>query len=120
MFALNFISPHNEKLLIARQKSATIRLGDIRDIYSENSIVWITFGNKYGPKKKLYEAIIDKALTKKFCDLTTKELIHQNPAISTVDELIHTFEAIYEKQIHVDDTVTVIHFTEVVNEQDAL
>lgn len=116
MFALNFISPHNEKLLIARQKSATIRLGDIRDMYSQNSIVWITFGNKYGPKRKLYEAMIDKAHTKKLCDLTTQELIHQNPAISTVEELIRTFEEIYEKQIHIDDTVTVIHFTEIVRE----
>ncbi|HWR07836.1 ASCH domain-containing protein [Sporomusa sp.] len=114
MFALNFISSHNEKLLIARQKSATIRLGDIRDTYPENSIVWITFGSKYGAKKQLYKAIIDKALTKKFCDLTTKELIHQNPSITTVDELIRTFESIYEKQIHADDTVTVIHFSEVV------
>jgi hypothetical protein len=55
VFALNFISPHNEKLLIAREKTATIRLGDLRDIYPENSIVWITLGSKYGPKKKLYQ-----------------------------------------------------------------
>ncbi|HWR42053.1 ASCH domain-containing protein [Sporomusa sp.] len=116
MFALNFISPHNEKLLIARQKSATIRLGDIRDTYPENSIVWITFGSKYGPKRKLYKAIVDRALTKKFCDLTTKELTHQNPDITTVDELIRIFESVYEKQIHVDDTVTVIHFSEVTEE----
>ncbi|MDF2568687.1 MAG: hypothetical protein K0R55_291 [Sporomusa sp.] len=112
MFALNFISPHNEKLLISRQKSATIRLGDIQETYPENSIVWITFGSKYGPKRKLYKAIVDRTLIKKFSDLTTKELIHQNPAITTVDELIRLFEEIYEKQIHVDDTVTVIHFSE--------
>lgn len=116
MFALNFISPHNEKLLIARQKSATIRLGDIRDTYPENSIVWITFGGKYGQKRKLYKAIVDKTMTKRFCDLTTKELVHQNPDITTVDELIRLFESIYEKQIHVDDTVTVIHFSELIEE----
>ena len=62
MFALNFISPHNEMLLKARHKTATIRPGDIRDIFSENSLVWITFGEKYGPKTKLYQAIIDRAL----------------------------------------------------------
>ena len=114
MFALNFISEHNEQLLLARQKSATIRPGDLRDIYQENSVVWVTFGKRYGQKKMLFKAIIDKALTKKYCDLTTSELAHQNPNIKTVEELIQVFETIYEKQIHIDDTVTVIHFSEII------
>ncbi len=115
MFALNFISPHNEKLLMARQKSATIRPGDLRDTYPENSIVWITVGTKYGPKKKLFTAVVDRVTTKKFSDLTTKEIIHQNPEIRTVDELISIFETIYEKKLDNYDTVTVIHFSEITN-----
>lgn len=115
MFALNFISPHNEKLLSARQKSATIRLGDIRDTYSENSIVLITFGSKYGEKRILYQAIIDKVHIKKFSDLTTEELTHQNPKIKTVDQLITLFETIYERKISIGDTVTVIHFSEILD-----
>lgn len=114
VFALNFISPHNEKLLMARQKSATIRPGDLSGSYPENSIVWVTVGNKYGPKKKLFTAVVDRVITKKFSDLTTKELIHQNPEIRNVDELISIFESIYEKPLDVSDTVTVIHFSEVV------
>ncbi len=112
MFALNFISPHNEKLLNARQKTATIRLGDIRETYPESSIVLITFGSKYGPKKILYEAIVDKVHIKKFTDLTVAELTHQNPKIDTVDKLITLFESIYERKISIEDTVTVIHFSE--------
>ncbi|WP_371366473.1 hypothetical protein SRRS_08200 [Sporomusa rhizae] len=113
MFALNFISEHNEKLLLSRQKSATIRPGDLRDVYPENSIVWVTVGKRYGQKKRLFTAIIDRVLTKKYRDLTTKELEHQNPEIKNVEELIKIFEDIYEKQIHIDDTVTVIHFSEI-------
>jgi hypothetical protein len=116
LFALNFISPHNEKLLLNRQKTATIRLGDIRDAYPESSIVWITFGSKYGPKKKLYRAMIDRALIKKFSDINPDELRHQNPEIETVEELISLFEAIYERKIYIDDTVTVIHFSEITEE----
>jgi len=116
VFALNFISPHNEKLLIARQKSATIRLGDIRNAYPDGSIVWITFGSKYGPKRKLYKAIVDRAIIKKFSDLTTKELAHQNPEIKTIDQLINLFEVIYERKIDIEDTVTVIHFSEIIEE----
>ncbi|VBB08989.1 Hypothetical protein LUCI_4275 [Lucifera butyrica] len=114
MFALNFISPHNEKLLTARQKSATIRPGDIRDVYPENSIVWITVGSRYGSKRKLYTAVIDRTIVKKFSDLTTKELTHQNPEIKNVNELIKEFEEIYEKKLDIEDYVTVIHFSEII------
>lgn len=113
MFALNFISPHNEKLLVERKKSATIRLGDIRDTYPEHSIVWVTVGGKFGPKKKLYQAIIDKSIAKSFAELTEAELAHQDPTIKTVDELITLFEKIYEKKIYIEDTVTVVHFSEI-------
>jgi hypothetical protein len=115
MFALNFISPHNEMLLTARKKTATIRPGDISDIYSENSIVWVTFGKKYGPKKKLYQAIIDRALIKRFSDLTKADLNHQNPELTSVEELIELFEDIYEKKLNMDDLVTIIHFSEVLD-----
>jgi hypothetical protein len=117
MMALNFISPHNEKLLLARQKSATIRLGDIRDQYPEGSIVWVTFGSRYGPKRRIFKAFIDRAIAKQFTDLTTPELTHQNPEIKTVEELIINFEEIYErKSIYIEDTVTVIHFSEIIEE----
>lgn len=114
MMALNFISPHNEKLLLARQKSTTIRLGDIREQYPEGSVVWVTFGNRYGTKRPLYKAFIDRVLAKQFTDLTTPELIHQNPDIKTIEELIANFEEIYERKIDIEDTVTVIHFSEIV------
>ena len=116
MFALNFQSPKHEKLLMARQKNCTVRLGDTRDTYPENSVVWITVGNKFSPKRKLFSAIIDKAYIKKFTDLTANDLDHQNPEIKSTDELIVFFEEIYHRSIHPDDTVTVIYFSEIVGE----
>jgi hypothetical protein len=113
MFALNFISEHNEQLLLSRKKTATIRPGDLREFYPENSIVWVTFGKRYGTKRKLYRAVIDRVLVKKYSDLTSTELVHQNPEIKNVEDLIQLFEDIYEKQIHIDDMVTVIHFSEI-------
>ncbi|MCC5467779.1 ASCH domain-containing protein [Pelosinus baikalensis] len=116
MFALNFLSPHNEKLLMNRKKNVTIRLGDIRDTYPENSVVWLTVGKKNSAKRRIYTAIIDKAITKKFSELTTQDLSQQNPDIKTVEELINFFEIIYEKTIHIEDTVTVIYFSEIIKE----
>lgn len=117
LFALNFVLPHHEELLVSRQKNATIRPGDIKDSYPANSVVWITVGKKFGPKKKLYPAIIDKSYVKKFSELTSNDLDHQNPEIKTVDELIKLFEKIYEKQLDYDDLVTVIYFSEITTEE---
>ena len=114
MLALNFISPHNEKLLLDRKKNVTIRLSDIRTIYPENSIVSITVGDTFTPRKYLYTAIIDKVHVKRFSELTTQDLSQQNPNIKNVDELIVFFEKTYQRTMHIDDTVSVIHFSEVV------
>lgn len=112
MFVLNFQSPIHEKLLTARKKKCTIRLGDIRDTYPENSIVWITTGKKLGPKKKLYKAVIDKVLIKSFGELNDNDLDHQNPEIKSIGELLTFFQKTYEQDISMDDTVTVIYFSE--------
>lgn len=113
MLALNFQSPNNEDLLLTHKKNCTIRLGDLKDTYPENSIVWITAGSKFGPKRKLYPAMIDKILTKRFRGLTTHDLINQNPEITSTYELLSFFENLYQKSINLDDTVTIIYFSEV-------
>jgi hypothetical protein len=113
MFALNFQSPIHEELLLTRQKNVTIRLGDVRDTYPENSVVAITVGKKFTPKRKLYTAMIDKVLIKRFAELTRHDLDHQNPELKSVEELITFFEKIYEQSLDMDDIVSVIFFTEI-------
>jgi hypothetical protein len=115
MFALNFQSPYHENLLITRTKNCTVRLGDLSNIYPENSIVWVTFGKKFKPRKKLYQAIIDKVLIKHFSQLTSEDLAHQNPEIKSVEELISFFETLYGGPITNEDYVSVIYFSEVVD-----
>lgn len=116
MFALNFQSSHHEELLKNRIKNCTVRLGDLRDIYAENSLVWITFGKKLSPRRKLYQAIIDKVIIKKFSQLTAEDLVHQNPTITTTEELITFFENLYGKSISLNDIVSVIYFSEVMDD----
>lgn len=114
MFALNFRAPHHEELLVARRKNCTIRPGDVRDTYPENSIVWITFGDKLHPRRKLYQAIIDKVLIKQYSQLTAEDLAHQNPEMKSVEELIDFFEKLYGHSITLDDNVSVIYFSELI------
>ena len=113
MMSLNFQAPKHEKLLMAKKKNCTVRLGDVRKQYPESSIVWITTGKKYEVKKKLYTAFIDKVRVKKFSELTSADLGHQNPEINTTEGLRLDFEEIYKRRITMDDIVTVIYFSEV-------
>jgi hypothetical protein len=113
MFALNFQSEHHEQMLISRKKNCTVRLGDVSSAYPENSIVWITFGKKHTPRRKLYTAIIDKVSVKHFHQLTAEDLAHQNPDIKSAEELIRFFEHLYGKAITLNDKVSVIYFSEI-------
>ncbi|MGL6016328.1 MAG: ASCH domain-containing protein [Selenomonadaceae bacterium] len=113
MMSLNFQAPKHEKLLVTRQKNCTVRLGDVSEHYPESSIVWITTGKKYEPKQRLYTAFIDKTQVKTMAELTSSDLGHQNPEINSREALIEDFERIYKKRITMDDTVTVIYFSEV-------
>ena len=113
MMALNFQAPKHEKLLMARKKNCTIWLGDVSKQYPENSLVWITTGAKFQYKKKLFVAFLDKVQVKKMSELTSEDLDHQNPEIATREDLIADFEGIYKKRSTMDDTVTVIYFSEV-------
>ena len=113
MMALNFQAKKHEELIMSSKKNCTVRLGDVRSQYPESSIVWITTGKKYEVKKRLYTAIIDKVRVKKFAELTSRDLGHQNPEIDSLEGLRLDFENIYQRRITLDDTVTVIYFSEV-------
>ena len=114
MFALNFQSAHHEKMLISRTKNCTVRPGDVSTAYPANSIVWVTYGKKFSPKKKLYTAMIDKVTVKHFYQLTAEDLVHQNPDITSPEDLIRFFEDLYGKAITLNDKASVIYFSEII------
>ena len=62
---------------------------------------------------KLYSAYLDKVRVKTMGTLTSNDLGHQNPEINSKEELVADFEKIYNRRILMEDTVTVIYFTEV-------
>ncbi len=113
MMALNFQAEKHERMLVGRLKNCTVRLGDVSKLYPENSVVWVTTGKKFEPKRRLYTAVIDQVRVKTMADLTSDDLGHQNPEISSREGLIVDFEHIYKRRITMQDTVTVIYFSEV-------
>ena len=114
IFVLNFYSPVFIDQLKRGRKTATIRLGDKSSKYTRGQMVWITVGFRHGPRQKIFSAVIDDVEVKRVSDLSPRDVEHDNPEFRRVDETVHFLEQIYGRKISVEDTVTVIRFSRIV------
>ena len=114
MFALNFYSPLFTDQLRKGRKTATIRLGDKRAKYSRGQLVWVTIGHRRGPRQRLFTAIIDEVTVKRVSDLTQREIVRDNPEFRLVEDVQQFLSHIYSRPIDLDDEVTIVDFSEVI------
>ena len=99
MFALNFYSPIVADQLRTGRKTATIRLGDKSPKYKKGMIVTVLVGTRYGPREKIFDAVIDRVEVKPLGELSPREIEHDNPAIRRVDELAHWMSQLYNREV---------------------
>ena len=97
MYALNFYSPIVADQLRTRRKTATIRL----------------CGSHYSPRDKIFDAVVDKVEVKKLGELSPNEIEHDNPELRSNEELAAFLARLYNRDVSVDDTVTLIRFSEI-------
>ena len=100
-------------MLVRGRKTATIRLGDKRDKYRPGEVVWITVGQRFGRRRKIFAAIIDSVVVKTLQEVSPRELDRENPEMRTHEELADFLTRIYDRPVCLPDTVTVIHFSPV-------
>ena len=113
MYALNFYSPIVEGQLRSGRKSATIRLGDKSAKYRKGMVVAVLAGARFSPRRKVFDAVIDKVEVKRLCDLSPNEIEHDNPGIRRVDEMQQFLGTLYNREVFDEDLVTVIRFSEI-------
>jgi hypothetical protein len=113
MFALNFYTEIYEDMLLKGRKTATIRLGDKSSKYVAGELVWITVGNRFGRRRKLFTAIIDSAVVKRIADVSPREIDRESPEMRTHEDLITFLSRIYDRPLGMEDLVTVVHFSPV-------
>ena len=111
---LNFYSTIFADQLKRGRKTATIRLGDKSHKYRKNQAVLVTVGYQHSPREKIFEAVIDQVEVKKFKDLSPRDIEHDNPEFRRHDEMLSFLEQIYGKPVAVDDIVTVVRFSQIV------
>ena len=114
MQVLNFYSTIFADQLKRGRKTATIRLGDKSHKYRKNQAVLVTVGYQHSPREKIFEAVIDQVEVKKFKDLSPRDIEHDNPEFRRHDEMLSFLEQIYGKPVAVDDIVTVVRFSQIV------
>jgi hypothetical protein len=112
--ALNFYSQIFADQMKRGRKTATIRLGDKRTKYRKNQVVMVTVGYQYSPREKVFMAVIDNVEVKRLKELSPRDIEHDNPEFRRVDELQHFMEQIYGREVTLEDTVTVVRFSQII------
>jgi len=118
MFALNFYSSLFAHALRDGSKTLTIRLGDKRDKYQAGQLVWVTVGQRFGTRQRIFTAVIDRVETKSVREVSPREMERDNAAVRDHDGLIEFLSKIYSRMIVPEDVVTVIHFSHVTDARD--
>ncbi len=114
MQVLNFYSTIFADQLRRGRKSATIRLGDKSHKYRKNQAVLVTIGYQFSPREKIFEAVIDQVDVKRVRDLSPRDIEHDNPELRRHEDMIHFLEQIYGRPVTLEDIVTVVRFSQIV------
>jgi hypothetical protein len=111
--ALNFYNPLVADQLRSRRKTVTIRLGDKSGKYRKGLCLKVLCGQRFGPRTHVFDAVVDKVEVKRLGDVSPRELQHDNPELRTLDEFVVFLGQLYNRDVSDEDTVTVIHFSEI-------
>jgi len=120
MQVLNFYSQIFADQLKRGRKTATIRLGDKSHKYRKNEAVLVTIGYQHSPREKIFDAVIDHVEVKRVKDLSPRDIEHDNPEFRRIEELTHFLEQIYGRKVELDDTVTIVRFSQIVDSPSEL
>jgi hypothetical protein len=115
MYALNFYTPMVAEQLRSQRKTATIRLGNKSGKYKKGMVVQVLVGVRFGAREKIFDAVIDKIEVKTLGELSPREIEHDNPEIRRTEDMATFLSQLYNRDVTLDDTVTLIRFSQIVN-----
>lgn len=113
MRALNFYSTVYHGNLLERQKYCTIRLGDKSKKYADGDLVWVTVGDRFKPRQKVYTAVLDRVMVKPLKELTKGDLQGESSQMRSVQDAVEFLSKVYGREVSPEELVTVIYFSEV-------
>jgi len=117
---LNFYSTIFADELKRGRKTATIRVGDKSHKYRRNEAVLVTIGYQHSPREKIFDAVIDTVEVMRVRELSPRDIKHDNPEFRRHEELIHFLEQIYGRPVSMEDTVTVVRFSPILDKPQGM
>jgi hypothetical protein len=112
---LNFYSTIFADQLKRGRKTATIRLGDKSHKYRKSQVVLVTIGYQHSPREKIFDAVIDQVDVMRLRELSPRDIEHDNPEFRRHEELMKFLEQIYGRDVTLDDIVTVVRFSQIID-----
>ena len=116
MQVLNFYSTIFADELKRGRKTATIRLGDKSGKYRKNQAVLVTIGYQYSPRETdLRSGDRPGRGDASSPSSRPRDIKHDNPEFRRHEELINFLEQIYGRAVSPEDTVTVVRFSQILD-----
>ena len=75
----------------------------------------VTIGYQYSPRERIFEAVIDQVEVMQLADLSPRDIKHDNPEFRRHEELINFLEQIYGRSVSLEDIVTVVRFSQILD-----
>ena len=66
------------------------------------------------------DAVIDQVEVTRVRDLSPRDIEHDNPEFRRHEELLHFLEQIYGREVSMDDIVTVVRFSQIIDKPAGL
>ena len=76
-------------------------------------VVQVLVGARYGPRQKVFDAVIDKVEVRKLGELSPRDIEHDNPEVRRPEELATFLGQLYNRDVDSDEIVTLIRFSEI-------
>ena len=114
MKTLNFDYSGYINNLSCRRKNCTVRHGDKSERYFEGEIVLVTKGKACEKKKCIFTAYVDRILVKILNQISIEDVKVENPEFKTQEDLRSFLKCVYNREINMNDHVTVIYFSEII------
>lgn len=82
-------------------------------------IVGVLVGTRFGPRRKIFDAVIDKVEVKPLGECSPREIERDNPQLRRPEQMATFLSQLYNRDVSEADTVTVIHFSDIAGEPGA-
>jgi len=86
----------------------------------QEQVVLVTIGYQHSPAREDLRGRGRQVEVKRIKELSPRDIEHDNPEFRRTEEMIHFLEQIYGRKVELDDTVTVVRFSQIVDSPSEL